>query len=102
MNTLRELLAQVEQSSTLIDSLNLHMERLRGQLSAEAQEVVAVDIAALRAAAARVSELGSSDEHLKDFARKLGQPLSVLEPRAAPSWPLRAIGTWRGTKRRKL
>ncbi len=80
VNTLRELLAQVEQSSTLIDSLNLHMERLRGQLSAEAQEVVAADIAALRAAAARVSELGSSDEHLKDFARNLGQPLNVLEP----------------------
>jgi methyl-accepting chemotaxis protein len=93
VNTLRELLSQVEQSLTLIDSLTLHMERLRGRLSADAQKVVLADIAALRGTSAKVSELGNANQDLQDFAHNIETPLATLQ--AESSAVLTIAGNWR-------
>jgi methyl-accepting chemotaxis protein len=83
VTNLRELLAQVEQSLSLIDALTLHMERLRGQVSTEAQKVVLADIAALHAASVKVSELGNANQDLQDFAHTLEAPLAMLQKESA-------------------
>ncbi len=79
MTTLKILLVEVETSLNLVDSLHLHMERLRAQLTEEARQVVLGDIAALKAASAKVSELGNSNTAMSGFAGELEAPLAALE-----------------------
>ncbi|MFN7102602.1 MAG: methyl-accepting chemotaxis protein [Pseudorhizobium sp.] len=83
VTTLRNLLAEVETSLTLGDALQLHMERLRSELSDEARQVVLADIAALRASAAKVSELGNTNTAMSAFAPDLETPLAALETSSA-------------------
>ncbi|MCF6368412.1 methyl-accepting chemotaxis protein [Rhizobium halophilum] len=80
---LKNLLVQVETSLTLSDALQLHMERLRGQLTDEARQVVLDDIAALRASSVKVSDLGNSNSAMSAFAGELEVPLGALEEASA-------------------
>lgn len=77
--TLKNLLAQVETSLALVDSLQLHMERLRSLLTDDARQVVVGDIAALRTASAKISELGNSNTAMSNFAADLEASLASLE-----------------------
>ncbi len=83
MSTLKSLLVQVELSLSLVDSLELHMERLRAQLSDDARQVVLDDIAALRSASTMVAQLGNSNTAMSGFADALMGPLSALEEGSA-------------------
>ena len=83
VSMLKNLLSQVETSLTLTDALQLHMERLRGQLTQEARQVVLDDIMALRASSAKVSELGSANAAMSAFAGELEVPLAALEQASA-------------------
>lgn len=96
VNTLRELLSQVEQSLALIDSLTLHTERLRSRLNVEAQNVVLANIAALRATSAKVSELGSANQDLQDFSHNMEAPLAGLQAESATV--LAIAGNWRQSR----
>ncbi|HEX2148003.1 MAG TPA: HAMP domain-containing protein, partial [Pseudorhizobium sp.] len=80
---LKNLLAQVEASLTLSDALQLHMERLRGQLTEEARQAVLQDIADLRAASTSVSELGNANTAMSAFSAELDVPLAALEQSSA-------------------
>ncbi|MCJ8518137.1 methyl-accepting chemotaxis protein [Pseudorhizobium tarimense] len=80
---LKNLLAQVETSLTLSDALQLHMERLRGQLTDDARQVVLDDISALRASSTKVSELGNTNGAMSAFAGELEVPLAALEQASA-------------------
>jgi methyl-accepting chemotaxis protein len=93
VTTLKNLLAEVGTSLTAGDALQLHMERLRGELTDEARQVVLADIAAMRTSAARVSELGNSNAAMSAFATSLETPLAALD---AASAAMLAIETeWR-------
>ncbi|MFN7024701.1 MAG: methyl-accepting chemotaxis protein [Pseudorhizobium sp.] len=83
VSMLKNLLSQVETSLTLSDALQLHMERLRGQLTEEARQVVLDDIEALRASSAKVAELGNSNTAMSAFAEELDVPLTALEQASA-------------------
>ncbi|WP_337268882.1 methyl-accepting chemotaxis protein [Oryzifoliimicrobium ureilyticus] len=79
----RELAEQVDHSSAMINLLTLHMERLRAQLDAGAQQQVLEDIAELKTSAAKVSELGAADKDLKAFSLSLEAPLAALSKEGA-------------------
>jgi methyl-accepting chemotaxis protein len=79
VTTLRNLLAQVESSLAQVDALQLHMERLRSLLSEEAREAVVADIANLRVASAKISELGNANTTMSSFAADLEAPLGSIE-----------------------
>ena len=80
---LKNLLSEVGISLTLADALQLHTERLRGQLTQEARQTLLDDIAALRASSAKVSELGNANTAMSVFASDLEAPLAALEGASA-------------------
>lgn len=79
VTTLKTLLAHVETSLALGDLLQLHVERLRSQLTEEARKVVLDDIAALRASGTQISALGNNNSAMSSFSTDLEQPLVALE-----------------------
>ena len=83
VTTLKNLLAQVETSLTVGDSLQLHMERLGAQLTEEARQVVLDDVAVLRTSSAKVSELGNANSAMSAFATDIEAPLAAIEDASA-------------------
>ncbi|MBT9372439.1 methyl-accepting chemotaxis protein [Rhizobium sp. CSW-27] len=67
----RALVTELSEALRLNDLLQLHVERLRVQPSEEARKDVLDDIEALKAASARVSELGQKKQAMKDFAPQM-------------------------------
>src|SRR5690606_25390798 len=82
LSNLKLLIEEVETSSALIDSLQLHMERLHAQLTDEAHAAVVADIDALRSSAARVSERGNANMAMASFVDDVAPPLAVVEDSA--------------------
>ncbi|TCM47411.1 methyl-accepting chemotaxis protein [Rhizobium sp. PP-F2F-G48] len=76
---LRQLLAEVQSSLSLVDALQLHIERLGAQLTEAAQDVVLADIAALQASSRKVAELGSKNATMSAFSQKLEPELAALK-----------------------
>ncbi|KQS79555.1 chemotaxis protein [Rhizobium sp. Leaf384] len=80
---LQQLLTEVGSSLALVDALQLHIERLSAQLTEAARDVVLADIAALRASSQKVAELGSKNETMSAFSRKLEPELAAVKSAAS-------------------
>jgi methyl-accepting chemotaxis protein len=96
VKTLQSLLAEVQAGLAIVDALQLHIERLRGQLTDAARDVVAADIAALRVSSTTIAELGSRNATMSAFAPKLEPELSALG--TASSAMLRIETDWNTAK----
>ncbi|MCM2475730.1 HAMP domain-containing protein [Rhizobium sp. CG5] len=79
----KELLEQVDHSLGQIGTLQLHGERMMSARDDQSRQLVLVDLATIRAAATKVSELGAKNSTMRDFSAKL-EPLALaIEKRSA-------------------
>lgn len=78
----RKLLTALSEAFRLNDMLQLHTERLRTSLTAEAREEFLATVRAMTAAGQQVSELGKKNQAMKEFGPQL---LPILDDLAAKS-----------------
>ncbi|SIR02115.1 methyl-accepting chemotaxis protein [Rhizobium sp. RU35A] len=92
----RALVTEIAEALRLNDLLQLHVERLRVTLTEAARKDVLSDIAALKAAGGRVSDLGQKKEAMKNFAPQLLPILDRLTGHAQQLLDL--AGQWKAAR----
>ena len=79
VSQLRDLLQFVDQSLQSIAKLRLDVNQMRVQLSTEAREVVMADLAELTISSSVISQLGSKNSTMRDFAGKVTPIVQLID-----------------------
>ncbi|NKN36613.1 HAMP domain-containing protein [Agrobacterium sp. a22-2] len=92
----KELLEQVDNVLRHLDTLQLHAERMMSARDDASRQLVLSDLATIRTAAAKVSELGAKNSTMRDFDAKV-EPLALaIEKRSADL--LAAEAAWKNER----